>query len=66
MESIDNIKTVRSLTMEKSVIDRFIEMTQVSHNANKKKAKVQVRYFIRRLTNDEFGVFSIIQPQFRL
>ncbi|PAV56625.1 hypothetical protein WR25_08064 [Diploscapter pachys] len=45
MESIDNIKTVRSLTMEKSVIDRFIEMTQVSHNANKKKAKVQALAF---------------------
>ena len=52
--------------MEKSVVDRFIEMTKVSHNENKKKAKIQARYFIRRLTNDEFGVFSIIQPQFRL
>ena len=52
--------------MEKSVVDRFIEMTKVSHNENKKKAKIQARYFIRRLTNDEFGAFSIIQPQFRL
>ncbi|PAV62371.1 hypothetical protein WR25_23879 [Diploscapter pachys] len=41
MESIDNIKTVRSLTMEKVVMKRFTDLISVSHNEYKRRAKIQ-------------------------
>lgn len=35
---------MRSLTMERSVVDKFAQLTEISLNANKKKAKVQVKF----------------------
>ncbi|PAV72461.1 hypothetical protein WR25_02646 isoform C [Diploscapter pachys] len=45
IEAIESIKTVRSLTMERSVVDKFAQLTEISLNANKKKAKVQALVF---------------------
>ncbi|PAV90843.1 hypothetical protein WR25_04852 [Diploscapter pachys] len=45
IEAIESIKTVRSLTMERSIVDKFAQLTEISLNANKKKAKVQALVF---------------------